>query len=318
MKSFNYKIVGIIIFCFLLIVPYILSIYTQILFTEIFIMGLFALSFNLLFGYTGLLSFGQAAFFGLGGYAAAFILRDIYPCIWLALFGGLVLGFISSALIGYFSVKLDEIYFAMLTLGFGMMFFTLVHQWRSFTGGSDGISGFPMPVLTLFIKKFELSNPRIYYYFSLFITTIASYILYRIIKSPFGLILLSIKENSERVSFTGINVRFYRWLSFVFAGTFAGLAGSLFSVFDRIASPTMLHWTKSAEPVLMTILGGANIFFGPFLGAAVFFFLEDIITKYTQSWMIFLGFILLFLVILFPEGILGSIIKFLKKEDNER
>ncbi|MBW1973697.1 MAG: branched-chain amino acid ABC transporter permease, partial [Deltaproteobacteria bacterium] len=247
-----------------------------------------------------------------------FILRDIYPCIWLALFGGLVLGFISSALIGYFSVKLDEIYFAMLTLGFGMMFFTLVHQWRSFTGGSDGISGFPMPVLTLFIKKFELSNPRIYYYFSLFITTIASYILYRIIKSPFGLILLSIKENSERVSFTGINVRFYRWLSFVFAGTFAGLAGSLFSVFDRIASPTMLHWTKSAEPVLMTILGGANIFFGPFLGAAVFFFLEDIITKYTQSWMIFLGFILLFLVILFPEGILGSIIKFLKKEDNER
>lgn len=288
--------------------PFIINTYMTLLMTEIMIMGIFALSFNLLFGYTGLLSFGHAAFFGIGGYITAFLMIHDFPSMPLAILVGSLVATLAAVVVGYFSVKLDEIYFAILTLGFGMMFYTLAHQWRSVTGGSDGLTGLVLPSLGAGFLSVNISTPKSFYYVvaCLFVFTVA--ILLRIVRSSFGLVLMSIRENKERTAFTGIDIRAYRLASFVISGLFAGMAGGLFAIFDRMASPSMLHWTASAEPVLMTVLGGAHVFLGPVVGAVIFFLVEYMITKFTDIWMIFLGAILIPLVIFFPEGVLGTIL----------
>jgi len=292
----------------LVVLPFVVGTYFTMFVTEIMIMGIFALSFNLLFGYTGLLSFGHAAFFGVGGYMAAFLLIHGFPSLPLALLLGTLAAGLAAVVVGYFSVRLDEIYFAILTLGFGMMFYTLVHQWRSVTGGSDGLTGLVLPPLGIGGFQVDVSSPRAFYFIVAFFFIVTILVLSRIVASSFGLILMSIRENKERTAFTGINIRAYRLASFVVSGLFAGIAGGLFAVFDRMASPSMLHWTASAEPVLMTVLGGAHVFFGPVVGAVLFFVIEHVITQFTDIWMIFLGGILIPLVIFFPEGVLGTLL----------
>lgn len=278
--------------------------------TEILLMGLFAASFNLIFGYTGMLSFGHAAFFGIGGYTAALLLLHFQlPLFWVLLLSMLA-GMLLAAVIGFFCVRLDEVYFAMLTLAFGMMTYAVVHQWRSLTNGSDGVAGFALREFGLGLDL-QLADPAVYYQMVLVIVVLASLALYLITRSPFGLLLRAISENAERVAFCGINVRRYRLLSFIIAGTFAGLAGGLFAPFNRVANPDIVHWTESAQPVLMTILGGAGYFLGPYFGAAVFVLLETWITTYTEQWMLFLGVILAIMVIFFRRGILGTILDWL-------
>ncbi len=293
---------------FLFVYPRFAGAFPVLLLTEIVIFALFALSFNLLFGYTGLLSFGHAAFFGLGGYAMALLVQHYQLSMIPALAVSMLVAGLGAAIIGFFCIRRDEIYFAMLTLGFGMMVFTLVHQWRSLTGGSDGITGFEVPLLDLVVKKFSLFSPWAFYYFALVVCLLFTLFLWRITHSPFGLILRSMRENAERVSFIGIDIKFYRWIAFTLAGLVAGVAGGLFAMYDRMASPTMVHWTMSAKPVLMAILGGTRVFLGPALGALIFYLLEHFITQYTQSWMIFLGAILVPIVIFFPQGVLGTLI----------
>ena len=293
---------------FLFVYPRFAGAFPVLLLTEIVIFALFALSFNLLFGYTGLLSFGHAAFFGLGGYAMALLVQHYQLSMIPALAVSMLVAGLGAAIIGFFCIRRDEIYFAMLTLGFGMMVFTLVHQWRSLTGGSDGITGFEVPLLDLVVKKFSLFSPTAFYYFALVVCLLFTLFLWRITHSPFGLILRSMRENAERVSFIGIDIKFYRWIAFTLAGLVAGVAGGLFAMYDRMASPTMVHWTMSAKPVLMAILGGPRVFLGPALGALIFYLLEHFITQYTQSWMIFLGAILVPIVIFFPQGVLGTLI----------
>ncbi len=272
--------------------------------TEILIMGLFATSFNLLFGYTGLLSFGHAAYFGTGAYVAALLLRDVQPDFIWVLVAGPVGGGLLALLIGYLCVRLDEVYFAMLTLAFGMMVFAVSHEWRSLTEGSDGVAGFRITDLGLGFHT-QLANPVHYYYLTLVVAAVSMFLLYRITVSPFGLILRAMRENTERVAFAGIPVYRYRLYAFALSGFFSGLAGALFSPFSRIAVPGMVHWTQSAAPVLMTILGGAQYFFGPLFGSAVFLILRQWITTYSEEWMIYLGIILAFMVIVMPRGALG-------------
>jgi branched-chain amino acid transport system permease protein len=291
--------------------------YGVIILTEILIMSLFALSFNILFGYTGLLSFGQAGFFGAGGYFAVWMLLNYSDSIWPALVAGIVGAALLSIVIGWLCVRLDEIYFAILTLGFGMMLFTVAHDWRSVSGGSDGLGGFTFPTLTFLGWEAALANPRVYYYFVLAVVTLGSLVLIRVVRSPYGLLLTATRENHQRVSFVGANVRTVRLLAFVLAGSMAGLAGVLFALFNRIASPEMLHWSFSGKAVLMTILGGSGVFLGPAVGAAVFFVLEHYITSYTENWMIFLGAILIALVLVFPRGVLGTIVHVLTRSDSE-
>lgn len=312
------SIAGLVLVAVLLAAPWVLSTYGVIVLTEILTMSLFAMSFNLLFGYTGLLSFGQAGFFGAGAYCAVLTVIHGPSSLWAALGAGFLGGALLALPIGWLCVRRDEIYFAILTLGFGMMLFTVAHNWRSVTGGSDGLGNFTLPELNLFGWTVSLFHPKHFYFLVLAVTVVGALFLLRVVHSPFGLLLKGTRENSYRVSFVGANVRTVRLFAFVIAGALAGLAGALFAFFNRIASPEMLHWAFSGKAVLMTILGGAGVFLGPAVGAAIFFALEHFITAYTTNWMIFLGLILVVLVLLFPQGVLGSILDFLAKSRKGR
>lgn len=291
----------------LIAVPWIASYFYVFIFTEILILGLFAASFNLIFGYTGMLSFGHAAFFGIGAYATALVLIHLQWSFLACLLVAMGVSALLALVIGFMSVRLNEVYFAMLTLAFGMMVFAIAYQWRSVTNGSDGLAGFTLGSFGLGIDL-TLGNPMVYYHVVLGIVVIASVVLYLICRSSFGMTLKAIRQNPERVSFAGLNVKAYRLVAFVIAGTFAGLAGGLIAPFLRVASPELLHWSMSAEPILMAILGGTGYFLGPFIGAAAFVLLETWITSYTQAWMLVLGIILAVMVIFFRKGLLGTLI----------
>ena len=306
-----------LLLAFLLIAPVFLSTYWIITLTEILTMSLFAMSFNLLFGYTGLLSFGQAGFFGAGGYFAVLMLLHGPQSLWTALAAAMVGSCILAIGIGWLCVRLDEIYFAILTLGFGMMLFTIAHNWRSVTGGSDGLGSFTLPTLSFLHWQISLAHPKHFYYLVLAVAALGVGLLWRVVRSPFGLLLRATRENSNRIDFVGANVRSVRLFAFVIAGALAGLAGALFALFNRIASPEMLHWSFSGKAVLMTILGGSGVLLGPAVGAAVFFVLEHVITMFTTSWMIILGAILVILVLLFPKGVLGSALDVLSRKKRE-
>lgn len=286
-------------------VPWIASYFYVFIFTEILILGLFAVSFNLIFGYTGMLSFGHAAFFGIGAYATALILIHLQWSFLACLLVSMGAAAVLALVIGYLCVRLNEVYFAMLTLAFGMMVFAAAYQWRSLTNGSDGLAGFTLGSFGLGIDLM-LADPAVYYHLVLVLVALASVVLFMISRSSFGMILKAIRQNPERVAFAGLNVRTYRLAAFVIAGTFAGLAGGLMAPFLRVASPELMHWSMSAEPILMAILGGTGYFLGPFIGSAVFILLETWITSVTQSWMLVLGIILALMVIFFRKGLLGT------------
>jgi branched-chain amino acid transport system permease protein len=289
----------------LIALPWIAPYFYIFIATEILILGLFAASFNLIFGYTGMLSFGHAAFFGIGAYATALLLQGVQWPLLACLLVAVAAGAVLALVIGFFSVRLNEVYFSMLTLAFGMMVFAVVHQWRSVTNGSDGIAGFTVTSLGLGLDL-ALGNPSVYYHVVLVVVVLATALLYLICRSSFGLILRAIRQNPERVAFCGLNVRSYRLAAFTLAGAFAGLAGGLMAPFLRIASPELVHWSMSAEPVLMSILGGTGYFLGPFFGAAMFVLLEAWITSMTQAWMLVLGIILALMVMFFRRGLLGT------------
>src|SRR5690554_1163624 len=294
-----------VLIALLIALPWIAPFFYIFIATEILILGLFAASFNLIFGYTGMLSFGHAAFFGIGAYATALLLQDLQWPLLACLLVAVVAGAVLALVIGFFSVRLNEVYFSMLTLAFGMMVYAVVHQWRSVTNGSDGIAGFTVKSLGLGIDV-TLGNPAVYYHVVLVVVLGATALLYLICRSSFGLILRAIRQNPERVTFCGLNVRSYRLAAFTIAGAFAGLAGGLMAPFLRIASPELVHWSMSAEPILMSILGGTGYFLGPFFGAAMFVLLETWITSVTQAWMLVLGIILALMVMFFRRGLLGT------------
>lgn len=281
--------------------PLFLSSFLMIFLTEILIMALFALGFNLVFGYTGLLSFGHAAYFSIGAYTTGIFLLRVSPSIPLAFLAGVIVATFAAWIIGYLCVRLDEIYFAMLTLAFGMMVHTIIWQWDGLTGGADGLVGIPQP----YLLWFDLSNNTVYYYFTLILVSICTGLLWIITHSPFGLTLKSIRENRERVVYLGINMRRYRLISFIISGCFCGVAGAIFAPFEMSISPQIAFWTKSAEAVFMSLLGGMNVFFGPVVGAVIFMYIKEIISGITEYWMFPLGAILVVLVIFFRGGILG-------------
>ncbi len=305
MKKLLLLLVGVLVGIGLIILPSVAPYFYIFIATEILVLGLFAVSFNLVFGYTGMLSFGHAAFFGIGAYATAMLLKWLAWPLLLCLLVAIVVGVLLALIIGYLSVRLDEVYFAMLTLAFGMMVFAVVHQWRSVTNGSDGISGFQVKSLGLGIDVM-LGNPAVYYHVVLAIVAIALIVLYLICRSSFGLILKAIRQNPERVAFCGLNIRHYRLAAFTISGGFSALAGGLMVPFLRIASPELAHWSMSAEPVLMSILGGTGYFLGPLFGAGIFVLLKTLITSYTEAWMLVLGVILAIMVMFFRRGLLGT------------
>lgn len=291
----------------LFVAPLVMPTYWIMVLTEILILGLMALSFNLLFGFTGLLSFGQGAFFGLGAYAAALLLKNGYDNLFLIILAGMLVAFLCSLVVGFLSVRLDEIFFAMITLGFGMMFFSIAHNWIGVTGGSDGLPVFSLPSLNMFGTELTFYAPNNMYYLVLVLVVLGSFLLWLIVHSPFGLILKALRENKQRVSFVGGNVNRLRIVAFSISGAFTGLAGVLFCLFNNMATPEFMHWSFSAKPVIMTIIGGAGVFLGPLFGAGIFFVLEQIIIQFTENWMLFLGIILVPIVLFFPNGVFGTL-----------
>jgi branched-chain amino acid transport system permease protein len=286
---------------------FVLSTYTLIVATEVFILATFALGFNLLFGYGGLLSFGQGAYFGVGGYAAALLLSHGPRSVWLALAGGVAAAALAAALLGALAVRRDRIYFSILTLGLGMMVHAILFGWREVTGGSDGLTGFPVPRVDLGVADVPLAHPRNMYLLCLAALAVVALVVRRVIASPFGLLLRATRENRDRIPFVGGSVPLVRLAAFVLSGAIAGLAGVLFTLFNRIAQPDMAHWSFSARPVLMTILGGSGTFLGPVVGAAAFLGLEQLVTRFTQYWQFVLGLVLVPTVLFFPRGLVGTI-----------
>ena len=285
------------------LVPY------QALATQVLIFGLFALGFNLLYGYTGLLSFGHAAYYGLGAYGAGILLAKLHvPSIWAALASGLVVAGVGGIIIGFFCLRRRGIYFAMLTLAFAQLLYFIGFHLADLTGGDDGLRGIPQLDLGLPGFAVSLASPLAFYYFCLALVVLAVALLKRILESPFGAVLQAIRENSDRAVACGYDIDRVKLLSFVFSAMFAGLAGTLDALRLTVVPIESLYWTTSGQVVMMTLLGGAGTFFGPFVGAATFLVLEDRLSAFTESWPLVIGAIFSAFVLFLPRGIWGTLI----------
>lgn len=299
-----------IVFLVVLWVPWVGSRYDTFLATQIVIDALFAVSLNLLLGTTGLVSFGHVAYFGVGAYVCG-ILMKTYGVPFAIAFPAAGLGAAGFALVsGYFCVRLTRIYFAMLTLAFSQIVWAVAYKWNAVTGGDQGLPEIPYPNLD-WISTVPgiggLPEAGRFYLLTLVLVFISLAIIRQITRSPFGRMLTTIRDNPERAAFIGINVRAYELAAFVVAGGFAGFAGALYGIFSRGVFADYVFWSKSAEVLIMTILGGAGYFWGPPVGAAVLVWLNQLVTDYTQYWSFVLGAILLVLLFGFPGGIVGGL-----------
>ena len=299
-----------IVFLVMATVPWLGSRYDTFLAAQITIDALFAVSLNLLLGTTGLISFGHVAYFGVGAYVCG-ILMKTYSVPFILAFPAAGLGAALFALIsGYFCVRLIKLYFAMLTLAFSQIAWAIAYKWNAVTGGDQGLPEIPYPHLDWMLSIpgcADLSIGARFYLLSLVLVAISLAVIHRIIRSPFGRVLTTIRDNPERAAFLGVNVRLYQLASFVVAGGFAGLAGALYGLFSRGVFADYVFWSKSAEVIIMAILGGVGYFWGPPVGAAALVWLNQAITDYTQYWSFVLGAILLVLLFGFPGGIVGGI-----------
>ncbi|HEV8661837.1 MAG TPA: branched-chain amino acid ABC transporter permease [Candidatus Methylomirabilis sp.] len=287
----------------LFLLPLVAGRYLLYVTIHILILSLFALGFNLLFGYTGLLSFGQAGFFAVGAYGCAKILLAI-PSLLLGVLGGSAAAGLAALLLGALSVRHTRIYFSMLTLAFGMMIYSIAWKWRDFTGGDDGLVGIPRAPLDLpGLVTLDLSTMERYYTFVLVVALLAILLMYRLVRSPLGLALQGIRDSESRVAFAGLSVATYRLIAFTVAGLYAGLAGSLLPPLENTVTPPIAHWSASAEPVLATLLGGIHTFAGPIVGAFLFFAIKDLIVRFTEYWPLVLGTIVVVLVMGFRGGV---------------
>ncbi len=277
--------------------------------TQVLIYGLFALGFNLLYGYTGLLSFGSAAYWGLGAYGAGLALAKLkLGSLWAALGMGLLAATVGGAVIGFFCLRRRGIYFAMLTLAFAQLLYFVGFHLADVTGGDDGLRGISVPPLVLPGLTIPLDQSTTFYYFSLALVVLAVAGLKRILDSPFGAVLQAIRENSDRAGACGYDINRVKLLSFVFSALFMGLAGALDALRLTVVPIESLHWATSGQVVMMTLLGGAGTFFGPFVGAAAFLVLEDRISVFTESWPLVIGAIFMAFVLFLPKGIWGTLL----------
>lgn len=289
-----------------LVIPLLPGDFPMVVGTEILILGLFALSFNLIYGYMGQISFGHAAFFGLGAYASALILRPFieaghlgYAGFFLSMAAAVLVSAAGALIVGFFCVRLTGIYFAILSMAFGELLFYIVFSWYGFTRGDDGIQGLMPP--------FILKSGIAYYYFTLLIVAIASFLLWKITRSPFGYTLRMLRDNQNRAAFLGVDTRRVMLMNFIIAGAFAGLAGALWGPFQRSVSPVLLGWGQSGVPVFMSLMGGAGYFAGPLVGSIIYTSLGAYVTQFTNYWPLTIGTIILCMVLFLPGGLLSIV-----------
>ena len=276
--------------------------------SRVLVMALAAMSLNFLLGFTGVLSFGHAAYFGLGVYGAGLTIKYLVPSTLVGMAVGVSVGAVAAALIGMLIVRLRGIYFAMVTIAFGQVFYFIAFRWNSVTGGDDGLSGWRrLPIDLGFAKVDILGNDRAFYYFVLIFFAVAVAIMAALLRSPFGRTLLAIRENERRARFLGIPVDRHIWLSWVISCLFVSLAGTLYALLNNFADPHDLRWDQSGDFVIMAVLGGMRTFWGPLIGAAIFIVLQDYVSSQTANWMSFIGLFFVLVVLFFPRGVLGII-----------
>lgn len=293
---------------FMIVLPAIVPTFYVQLTTEILVMAVFSVATNILFGYSGMISFGQAAYYGIGAYTLALLVVKIGVPFGVGFVAAPLVAALFAAAVGVFCVRLTIIYFAMLTLGFAQLLYTIVFQWVSVTGGDDGLHGVPIPEI--------FHQATAYYYFTLVMTVLALTVMWRVVQSPFGYALRAIRDNRERAEFNGVNLRRYQLIAFTIAGFFCGLAGALFVPINKAVFPNLLFWAKSAEPLFAILLGGIHTFLGPAVGAAIFILLEQSTSKFwyllglkSVYWPIVMGSVIVILIFTLPRGVTGLLIR---------
>ena len=276
--------------------------------TRVLVLALAAMSVNFLLGFTGVLSFGHAAYFGLGAYGAGFALKFLAPSTPLALLCGMLLGGLIGALLGSVIARKRGVYFAMVTIAIGQVFYYIAFQWSSLTGGDDGLRGFSRQPLDFGLFTLDiLSNADAFYYFVLVCFALIVAIMGFILRSPFGRTLIAIRENERRARFLGIPVDRHIWIAFSLSCFFMGFAGALYALLNNFADPRGLHYSQSGDFVMMAVMGGMRNFWGPLLGAAVFVVLQDYLSSVTVNWMSGVGVLFVLIVLFFPRGLLGFV-----------
>ncbi len=311
MRKYLLYLTGLVLVLILLLAPAVLPSYYLGLVILALIWGIFAMSLDILTGYTGLPSFGHAAFFGVAAYAAGILQIRMFHNFWPLMMAGLCAATVISALFGLFAIRSRGVYFLMITLALSMVLWGLASNWQGLTGGHDGLSGVARPVLKPI--PWDLTDTGNYYYFVLIFFAIAVGLMYLIVRSPFGVALLGIKESETRMSVLGYNVWLYKYVSFVLTGMFAGLAGILFAYYNGFVHPSVLGIGTSAKVLIMAILGGPGTLFGPLGGAAIIVFLENLLSAYSERWQMVLGAVYIVVVICAPRGIYGPIGRLIRR-----
>jgi len=268
---------------------------------EIWIFSIAAMALNLIFGYTGMLSFGQATFFGLAAYTSGLMMIHWHAPLLAVLAAGTLVGVVAAAAIGYVCIQRVGTYFIMLTIGFNQMFYFIAYKWTSVTGGDDGLPGIPRPPFAIGPLAVRLDSSLRYYVFVAAIFLLTFYAMKRIVDSPLGVIFQSIRENPGRAAAVGYDVKRYKWLAFTIAGGFTGLAGVLYSMMFGIVPLEAISWIISGDIVFMVLIGGIGNLYGPLLGAAAFKWLSEAVSVVWERWPLILG-VALVLVVLFLRG----------------
>ena len=295
---------------FLAIFPFIMP--YEALAINILIFGLFAMGFNLLFGYMGLLSFGHAAFLGIGSYLTGISIVH-YGLGWAtAILVGVIGAAIGGFIMGFLAIRTRGIYFSMVTLALGQIVYYIFYKAESLTGGENGLRGVRVDSFNIFGVPVDFLNPIVKYYVILVFVVLAIWLISRILNSPLGAVMEAIRENEKRAAACGFDVARTKLLVFVLSAAICGLAGSLRALHLSIVPIDSLHYLQSGQAVMMSILGGMGTFFGPFVGAAVMLYLEDVVTTFTKHWMAVVGLVFMFFVLFFPKGIWGTILSKLR------
>ncbi len=289
----------------LAVLPWLLARHQLSILTELLIVGMFAMSLDLLIGYTGLVSFGHAAYFGLGAYGSALCLIHLALPLPVALVAGALVAAAIATPIGWFCTRSSGIYFGMLTLAFAQLLYTVAFKWRDVTGGSDGLTG--VPKTALWPGGPASAGPYAYYFVVLSVFVAALAACRGLVGSPFGRALQAIRENERKFATLGQDPRRLKVIVFVVAALFAGLAGALSAPFRGFASPELMFWVQSGQALMMVIVGGLGTLVGPVLGAVVFLLLQEILSSYTEHWMLLNGAIFVVMVIFFPGGLVGAL-----------
>jgi branched-chain amino acid transport system permease protein len=274
--------------------------------TRVLVMAIAAMAVNFLLGFTGVLSFGHAAYLGLGAYGAGMAIKYLEPSTSLGLLVGVLAGTLGAMVIGAMTVRLRGVYFAMVTIAFGQVFYFIAFRWVSLTGGDDGLTGWKRMPLDFGFAQIDIAdNDKAFYYLVLVCLAVAAGLMALLLRSPFGHTLLAIRENERRARFLGIPVQQHIWLSFVISAAFTSLAGTLYAYLDNFVDPRAFHWQQSGDFVIMAVLGGMRSFWGPLIGAAIFVVLQDKLSSFTDNWMSLIGIFFVLVVVFFPTGVLG-------------